>query len=117
MEITFKAKNIEQLTAQYFSLMNPSLQLSPTELKVVIELFLLRQKALGSPEYVIQDWILSSDNRKKIATKLEMTQNNLNVIIHRLKSKTISGHPLLQFKFMPNKLSAPSTLTFNLTIT
>ena len=105
MKFSLKAKSTKELITQYLTLTNALFNFTPVEISIIVELYLLKQKAVGTPEDILNEWLLSTNNRKKIQTTLEISASNFNVVLHRLKEKTISGAPALELKFLPASLT------------
>lgn len=113
MHLKFKAKDTEALVKQYLVLLNqPILNLSDSELTFLSKVYMLRQEALGTPEHILQDWVLSTPNRQRLREELEVTANNLNVLIHRMKNKTVLNTPILEFRFIPPNLNESFKIVF-----
>ena len=88
---------------QILQFFNFAMDLTPQESKILAEFIKLNNEYEALEEHKRAKFIFSSDTRKYIRNKFNVTQHNLNNIIHRLKKKTFFNSPILSEDNIINK--------------
>jgi hypothetical protein len=87
--------NNKKIYRQILAFMNFMLNLSPQERDVLAELVSLNNEYEALPEDKRAKFILSTDVRKEIREDLDIQEKQFNVIISKLRKKTMFGKPLI----------------------
>jgi hypothetical protein len=74
---------------QYLTFLNPFLNLTNNEAKVVAEILYYYKQSEGAKEHIRWDWVFSTETRKKIKEDLDMTDSTFNTVLNKLRSKSI----------------------------
>jgi len=86
--------NDSKVYKQLLAFLNFSLEASPQEREVLAEIIQLNNEYEALPVKQRAKFILSTDMRKDMRKKLDIKEVQFNVLIGRLKSKTLFGKPL-----------------------
>jgi len=87
--------NNKKIYRQILAFMNFMLNLTPQERNVLAELVSLNNEYEALPEDKRAKFILSTDVRKEIREDLDIQEKQFNVIISKLRKKTMFGKPLI----------------------
>jgi hypothetical protein len=87
--------NNKKIYRQILAFMNFMLNLTPQERNVLAELISLNNEYEALPEDKRAKFILSTDVRKEIREDLDIQEKQFNVIISKLRKKTMFGKPLI----------------------
>lgn len=87
--------NSKKIYRQILAFMNFMLNLTPQERNVLAELVSLNNEYEALPEDKRAKFILSTDVRKEIREDLDIQEKQFNVIISKLRKKTMFGKPLI----------------------
>jgi len=87
--------NSTKIYRQVLAFMNFMLNLTPQERDVLAELVSLNNEYEALPEDKRAKFILSTDVRKEIREGLDIPEKQFNVIISKLRKKTMFGKPLI----------------------
>ena len=87
--------NSTKIYRQVLAFMNFMLNLTPQERDVLAELVSLNNEYEALPEDKRAKFILSTDVRKEIREDLDIPEKQFNVIISKLRKKTMFGKPLI----------------------
>lgn len=87
--------NSNKIYRQVLAFMNFMLNLTPQERDVLAELVSLNNEYEALPEDKRAKFILSTDVRKEIREDLDIPEKQFNVIISKLRKKTMFGKPLI----------------------
>jgi len=87
--------NSTKIYRQVLAFMNFMLNLTPQERNVLAELVSLNNEYEALPEDKRAKFILSTDVRKEIREDLDIPEKQFNVIISKLRKKTMFGKPLI----------------------
>ena len=87
--------NSSKIYRQVLAFMNFMLNLTPQERDVLAELVSLNNEYDALPEDKRAKFILSTDVRKEIREDLDIPEKQFNVIISKLRKKTMFGKPLI----------------------
>lgn len=87
--------NSNKIYRQILAFMNFMLNLTPQERDVLAELISLNNEYDALPEDKRAKFILSTDVRKEIREDLDIQEKQFNVIISKLRKKTMFGKPLI----------------------
>ncbi len=87
--------NSSKIYRQVLAFMNFMLNLTPQERDVLAELVSLNNEYEALPEDKRAKFILSTDVRKEIREDLDIPEKQFNVIISKLRKKTMFGKPLI----------------------
>ena len=90
--------NQSKVYRQILAFMNFMLNLTPQERDVLAELIKLDNEYEALPVEKRAKFILSTDMRKEVREYLAMEEKQFNVVISRLKKKTLFNRPLLDDK-------------------
>lgn len=107
--ISLPTNNVK-IYRQILAFMNFMLNLTPQERDVMAELIKLDNEYEALPADKRGKFILSTDIRKEIRTTLGMEEKQFNVILHKLKKRTLFGKLLIsdegiihsELKFKPD---------------
>lgn len=87
--------NSKKIYRQILAFMNFMLNLTPQERNVLAELISLNNEYEALPEDKRAKFILSTDVRKEIREDLDIQEKQFNVIISKLRKKTMFNKPLI----------------------
>ena len=98
--------NDSKIYKQLLAFLNFSINASPQEREVLAEIIQLNNEYEALPAKQRAKFILSTDMRKEMRTKLEIKELQFNTLISRIKQKTIFGQPIFDDNGILNEFLA-----------
>ena len=86
--------NDSKIYKQILAFLNFSLEATPQEREVLAEIIQLNNEYEALPAKQRAKFLLSTDMRKEMREKLSIEEKQFNVILSRIKKKTIFGQPV-----------------------